>query len=244
MLFVGRDGGSGDGEEGGCEPWAGQVEPIVTNMFAMNVTKQGVNVYRYDIVIEQLFTKQDGTTGRIMLTKEGLRGRVSIVGGSRRLILIDIHSSFQHDCLQSPREVWSDLQHLHRQHSSSDELPCGVLRPAGMINVVVWWHGCTVISSPFQSIVYSLDRLQMDVRGDGKEEAAFDVPMTEQLQGLIQGAAGIRVTISPVQGASFVTDLNDLSGITGDLSRVSRTLLQFFDIATSQHVMFNRWVVL
>jgi len=80
----------------------------------------------------------------------------------------------------------------------------------------------------------------MDVRFDGKEEVAFDVPMTEQLQRMMQGAVGIRVTISPVQGNSFVTDLNDLRSITGDLTRVSRTLLQFFDITTSQHVMFFR----
>lgn len=77
---------------------------------------------------------------------------------------------------------------------------------------------------------------------DGKEEATFDVPVTGDLQQLFQGATGIQVTISPVQGASFVTSLNDLSGITPDLSRVSRTLLQFFDIATSQHAMFSRWV--
>jgi hypothetical protein len=51
-------------------PARGPVEPIVTNMFAMNVTKPDVKVYRYDIVISQQFTRQDGTTGRIMLTKK------------------------------------------------------------------------------------------------------------------------------------------------------------------------------
>jgi hypothetical protein len=52
----------------------GPEEPIVTNMFAMNVIKPGVKVYRYDIVISQQFTKQDGTTGRIMLTKKAYGG--------------------------------------------------------------------------------------------------------------------------------------------------------------------------
>jgi len=177
----------------------GQVEPIVTNMFAMNVTKS-VEVYRYDIVISQQFTKQDGSTGRIMLTKKAYGGDTTAYNHREKCGYIFDICIRDHPPLKDSRAVYYDLQ----------------------------------------SIAYSLDRLQMDQRGDGKEEATFDVPMTEELHRLFQGASGIQVTISPVQGTSFVTSLNDLSGVSRDLTRVSRTLLQFFDIATSQHAMFSR----
>lgn len=63
------------------------------------------------------------------------------------------------------------------------------------------------------------------------------MPIDDQIEELMPRTIRIVVIIMPAT-TGFEVNLQDLSGISRDLDQVERSLLQFYDIATSQRVMF------
>lgn len=63
------------------------------------------------------------------------------------------------------------------------------------------------------------------------------MPIDEQIEKLMPRSIRVDVTLSPT-ATGFEVNLQDLSGISRDLERVETSLMQFFDIATSQRIMF------
>jgi len=64
------------------------------------------------------------------------------------------------------------------------------------------------------------------------------MPADQLSPNLFHGAKQIEVQITKVT-ANFQLTLNDLTGVNLDLSKDDRSLLQFIDIATSQHAYFH-----
>jgi len=59
------------------------------------------------------------------------------------------------------------------------------------------------------------------------------------IKNLFGRAKHVEVIIKEVREGDIQLMLNDFSGANRDLSKEDRSLLQFIDIATSQHAYFN-----
>jgi hypothetical protein len=66
----------------------------------------------------------------------------------------------------------------------------------------------------------------------GEEKMVIRVQLNDKMRELLNNPTSVVATISPVK-TSFEMRLQDMSGVSRDLSKVSRSLLQFIDIATS-----------